>query len=169
MKTHNTTPTAACLGVTDTQRRNIARLAVFVREYHRTPREGRRIATFAMGYWARARDGTALGFPSLHKCATAACFAGHGPAAGIDYEPAEGWLTYAYRQFTGREGGRRAFLFGAHHPDCPDAACRRAAYFLQHGMPDSFDPDRYKYKPSSVPDSFEPDWGFVEAVAEGRA
>lgn len=83
-----------------------------------------------------------------HVCGTTACFAGHGPLAGIPAEPDEMWDTYVTRCFLEPDGNNLSFahpywswLFSEHWPSSIPEAVKRAAWLLEKGSPPEFSED----------------------------
>lgn len=144
--------TAKELGITPTQRRNIARLTLFVKDAVAPPR-------FNIGsHHSEENETPAL---ATYECGTTACFCGYGPLAGIKPKKDEDWFDYAYRTMTGR--GDRALwklLFDDGHKNSKDAAVRRGAYFLMNGFPTN--KNLYAFE---APRSFRPDWEAIKEVA----
>lgn len=159
------------LGITERQRVNLAKLTTHVRRTYGGRDRGGRCA-FYMGQYGLAWDDDdslieymkkypprgatypvdpqeLLSRAACDPCGTAACFAGHGPMAGVKPKDGENWCGYVSRVFvpTGPvriEDGQLivgsfaawCFLFGETWPDDPMLAARRGAYFLQRGLPD---------------------------------
>lgn len=72
------------------------------------------------------------GLKSDHPCGTCACFAGHGPMAGVDFIPGESWTEYTERVFLGSAlyGGLYVTLFSQFLEGGPRDASMRAYKFL---------------------------------------
>jgi hypothetical protein len=109
---------------------------------------------FSMSSWVRAKNDAAefryaRENGGVKSCGTAACAAGHGPAAGVlvperfilSYTVR--WWSYAYNEFAGRDSTLMEWLFGGawtrrgdnHH----HGAAARIRYALDHGhAPDGF-------------------------------
>lgn len=103
------------------------------------------------------------------ECGTTACFAGHGPHAGIAPKEGENWDSYCSRAFgassySGGGGGGYddyLWLFDANWPSNPHQAAKRAAWLLQGGE---------LGRPKATPKGFEfytPNWDKVRAIAHG--
>lgn len=150
--------TAKELGITSKQRRNIAKLALFVKG-------ATTLSKFDIELYHTETE-----YPSkaTYGCGTSACFCGYGPAAGVKGKKGEGWFDYACRAFAGNLGfeeGVYDLLFEVGHKNSRTAAVRRAAWFLEHGMP-----DRDEATPLfdwEAPRWFSPDWEAIQKIAEG--
>lgn len=118
------------LNVTDQQRANLKKLALYV--WHNVPQ-----AQFDM------RDFSADGPMENHKCGTVACMVGHGPAAGISPVGFSAWNTYSFARFC-LLGNQWTWMFGGawkRADNTPKGGAQRIFYALKHGVPESW-PDQ---------------------------
>jgi len=151
--------TAKQLGITPTQRRNIARLTLFVKDAVPPPRFD--INTHHSG----DNDNPSA---ATYECGTTACFCGYGPLAGIKPKRSENWFSYATRAMTGgyvsmlgSDSKLWTFLFDGEHKNSKSAAVRRGAYFLMNGLPEGESLDTWE-----APRSFRPDWEAIKEIAQ---
>lgn len=124
--------------ITDEQRANLTKLAAYLLTL---PAE---YPDFEMESYVRPRGelDNAIAvkldtFAHLPECGTAACAAGHGPRAGIDFEPGESWNIYSRRAFAG--GDEWSWCFGAlwaHVDNTAHGAAARIEWMLANGLPD---------------------------------
>lgn len=165
------------LGITRKQRRNIAKLAMFVRDKVEPPKFN--IKYFYAKKNTKRKPGEDLYDNSMttdeigkpkYECGTVACFCGYGPLAGIRPKRGEGWADYGARAF-GADMEKSyvdnlrqiwLFLFSDDHKNSKIAACKRAAWLLQNGLP--ITGAHYGYW--EVPRSFKPDWSAIDALAK---
>lgn len=158
------------LGLTPEQYKNLAKLIIFVKDRVEPPK----FNMYAYYHSTRMRTehgraGSVVGNPK-YGCGTTACFCGHGPLAGIRPKHNEDWCSYGVRAFgvdmSERDGttlrNMWLFLFSDDHKNSKIAACKRAAWLLQHGLPSL---DVY-YGSWEVPRSFKPDWAAIEELAK---
>lgn len=144
--------TAKELGITPTQRRNIARLTLFVKDAVPPPK-----------FNIKHHHSVEKEFPSkaTYECGTSACFCGYGPLAGIRPQKREDWFDYAGRTMTvSFESDVWDWLFCDFHENTKSAAVRRGAYFLMNGLPDC---NLYS---GEAPRSFRPDWEAIKKIAD---
>src|SRR6478736_854002 len=142
------------LKITKTQFKNIAKLITFVRAKVAPPKFD--IETF------HSEDNDQPS-KATYGCGTSACFCGYGPLAGIKPLPYENWFQYAARNFGAQSRWGNAedifeLLFNDSHKNSKIAACKRGAYFLQNGLPESRNLEEWE-----APRSFVPEW---DAIAE---
>jgi hypothetical protein len=165
--------TANELGLTPTQRKNLAKLTVYVRDKAEPPR-------FNINWFFRSekngRDHYALNIcPSIkeYECGTTACFLGYGIPAGIKARKQEMWRDYSKRAFginmySGNppeySSDAYNFLFAEDHKNSKDAAALRGAWFLMNGLPHDTEVQGLCYW--ETPSDFEPDWDAIEAIAK---
>jgi hypothetical protein len=151
------------LGITTAQRRNIARLTVFVRDSVPPPK-------FDIKTFHTASSGEQCQNPSEAKysCGSSACFLGYGPLAGMKPQGRESWYGYAQRFFASHEFGeadgsmeRYAFLFSVQHKNSKVAAIKRGAWLLTHGLPEGEFLEDWE-----APKSFRPNWKLIEEAAK---
>lgn len=121
-----------------------------------------------------------------NACGTTACFAGHGPLAGIAPLEAENWDPYVKRCFTGEEGADMAtshpyweWLFSEYWPSSLPEAVKRAAWLLEKGGPpkyhdhEGWDEDKEEYTTSmevydeEAWEQFTPNLTLLEQIASG--
>lgn len=142
--------TAKQLGITPTQRRNIARLTLFVKDAVPPPKFN------IKSFHSKEEEG-----PSgvSYECGTTACFCGYGPLAGIKPKKGEGWSAYSTRTMAYRFGEVWTFLFDTEHKNSKAAAVRRGAWLLMNGLPD--DVNICTWEP---PKSFKPDWEAIKSI-----
>lgn len=96
-----------------------------------------------------------------HVCGSVACFAGHGPAAGIKTLDNETWYDYIARVFNKVENDLYYTLFSGYHLNSAGAAARRGAWCLEHGLPDALYLARWE-----APEDYVPDWAEIARVVE---
>lgn len=149
------------LGITKEQRKNLAKLTVFVDKKVEPPKFD--ISNFNSDSPNHATDKV--------ECGTSACFCGYGPLAGIVIAPRqpgyynESWAVYSERVFgVGMWGDLYHLLFDANHTNTKEAAVLRGAYFLMHGLPKIYDDLRFW----EVPSNFKPNWLSIRAVASAK-
>ena len=165
------------LGLTPEQYKNLAKLIIFVKERVEPPK-------FNIKYfyakkntkrkpgedlYASSRTTDEIGKPK-YECGTVACFCGYGPLAGIRPKRGEDWSDYGARAFGADVGASYgdnllrvwSFLFSDEHKNSKIAACKRAAWLLQHGLPITCSHFGYW----EVPRSFKPDWAAIDALAK---
>jgi hypothetical protein len=161
--------TAQELGVPPHVRRNVAVLAWYV---HRS--------VDPEHFNIKGFHNRAAWYPvcAIYDCTTAACFLGWAPAAGIkpkcddDADEWETWFDYSAHNFG--HIGLYDLLFAPEHANSLEAAVRRAAWFLEHGMPD-LPPYRRIFIDKSLlrkweaPEDFEPKWDLIAQIAEEEA
>lgn len=131
-------------GLTDEQRANLRTLADYLRQL---PPE---YPDFAMDLFTR--DGRGWSHDEAHVivCGTAACAAGHGPSAGVEPLPGEGWNEYSERAFAG--GGAWNWCFDGYWAKVDNTAHGAAArieVLLTLGLPDDDYAQRNGYAPLS--------------------
>lgn len=122
-------------------------------------------------------------------CGTTACFAGHGPNAGIPPEEHENWDEYVKRVFlsTKKDSSPAClspyfhWLFGAEWESSIPEAVKRAAYLLEHGEAPKFgeeecwDEDKEEYvtrmeiHDKEAWEKFTPNLALLEQIAKGEA
>lgn len=142
--------TAKELGITPTQRRNIARLTLFVKDAVPPPRFNIR----------QHHSETSLPIQATYECGTTACFCGYGPLAGVKARKSEDWLDYAGRSMTGHwTKPVWSLLFDGAHKNSKAAAVRRGTWFLMNGLPE--DTDLLTWE---TPRSFRPDWEAIKKI-----
>ena len=149
--------TAKQLGITPTQRRNIAKLTLFVKDAVPPPKFD--IESHHSGDNTNPSNAT-------YECGTTACFCGYGPLAGIKPIKGENWFEYAARALTSGilsygtpDSPIWEFLFSDSHKNSKAAAVRRGAYLLTHGLPEGKELSSYE-----PPRSFRPDWEAIKAI-----
>lgn len=154
--------TAKELGITPTQRRNLARLCLFVNDNVPPPK-------FEIKTWFTNSAGAqSPPTQAKYECGSSACFLGIAPLAGIKPKVGETWPGYSRRAFSAFEydGGdicrRYDFLFSPHHENSKEAAVRRGAWFLCHGLPETDEGDLTDWE---APKSFRPPWKLIKAAA----
>lgn len=212
--------TAQELGITERQRINIARLTAYVHRIYSRRTAGERCAFRMSVYgiasrcgedltkarsakqWSAASSAARRLTPFMisirtalaTRCDTAACFAGHGPMAGIEPEQYDTWSQYVRREFVsceryvvtagqpwpeGRCVGEHvawAYLFASQWPDDPIHAARRGACFLQHGIPrpvpgyfSTEDDAVARWLARGFPHGFRARWKEIEKLADTPA
>ena len=121
------------LGITQFQRNNLEKLAVYLET---NPQE----QTFGMSKYF-AVHGKIVYFPAtaakVQSCGTVACAIGHGPYAGIVPLEGEDWETYSDRCFT-QDMKAWAWCFSGSWvkvDNTPIGAAKRIRWFLEHGVP----------------------------------
>jgi hypothetical protein len=119
--------------------------------------------------------------PEHMGCGTSACFAGHGPHAGIMGKNGEVWGQYVDRVFgcsivEGANEGPWVWLFHSGWPNSIELALKRAAWLLQGGYVPEVD-QSYSYDDNGKelevldweePDGFStftPDWDKITQIA----
>lgn len=117
--------------ISETQRANLAKLADYLAALPKNY-EGFRMSTYSTET-----------HKAIHECGTAACAAGHGPAAGIEAEEDEDWQSYVSRVFfpflTDRAGWLWCFSPAwQSHDNTPHGAAARIRWYLEHGLPEDF-------------------------------
>lgn len=145
--------TAKELGINPAQRRNIARLTLFVKDNVPPSRFDIR------DHHSENNDSPS---EATYECGTSACFCGYGPLAGIKPSKDENWFEYAARTMTKfpREPVWN-FLFGGYHKNSKIAAVRRGAWLLMNGLPKNEFLSTWE-----APKSFKPDWEAIKKIAE---
>ena len=145
-----------------TQRNNLARLAVYC---HRLPKG---YEHFDMRAFCSIGGDPCKTPGYILQCGTTACFAGHGPSAGIPPLPEETWGRYIARAFgCNAEDFVWSWLFGIFWPNDITAACKRAAWIMdEHDIPNGFSVDFEALVASEEYKAFEPDWKRIEKMAE---
>lgn len=147
------------LELTSEQRKNLAKLVIFVNAKVPPPKFNIRLFNSDSHIYATDSVG----------CGTTACFCGYGPLAGIKVLQDEQWQEYANRIFNAGAWGNIKlynFLFDFKHENSKKAAVLRGAYYLMHGFP------KYQYseelKEMEVPKNFKPNWHSIRAVASTK-
>lgn len=162
--------TAKELCITERQYKNLAKLITFVLHKVEPPKFD------IKSYYDDKKSDSNLGCDVIgnpkYGCGTTACFCGHGPLAGIRPKHSEDWCSYGVRAF-GVDMGERdgttlrnmwLFLFSDAHKNSKIAACKRAAWLLQNGLP--LPAATNWYGSWEVPRSFKPDWKAINALAK---
>jgi len=143
--------TAKELGIAPTQRRNIAKLTLFVKDAVPPPKFN--IKTYHSGNNDEPSEAT-------YECGTTACFCGYAPLAGIEPKKYEYWFDYAKRTMTQNlHNGVWNLLFNDDHKNSKTAAVRRGAYFLMNGLPEDANLCTWE-----APKSFKPDWEAIKSI-----
>lgn len=158
--------TAKQLGITPTQRKNLAKLIMFVRDKAEPPR-------FDMNAFFAKNNAVHIGTdfcPNIkeYECGTTACFLGYGIPAGIKAYKQEMWRDYSWRAFginmaarIDRDNDAYDFLFHESHENSKEASVLRGAWFLMNGLPDNAEDLEYWETPSD----FKPNWNAIEEIA----
>jgi hypothetical protein len=165
----------------DQQKKNLAILTLYVR-------------SLPPGYdgfdmkWYVTEDGRHQGYadevcqPEKMGCGTAACFAGHGPNAGIEPQSRDSWWRYVERSFgcplsINGLGGPFNWLFHSGWPNSIDFALKRAAWLLEgNAVPEVSVEEEYDDENEEEievlqweqPDGFStftPDWDKITQIA----
>lgn len=144
------------LGITPTQFKNLCKLTTFVRTKVPPPKFDIREY-----YQPKGHDIDSGNIPqpneAKYECGTSACFCGYGPLAGIKPKRGEEWADYAERVFGASMWGHiYSLLFSGSHLNDRDAAVRRGAYFLTHGLP-----VKASFSKWEAPESFRPPWKLI--------
>lgn len=146
------------LKITKTQFKNLAKLITFVRAKVAPPKFD--ITSF------HSEENDTPSEAVYNHCGTTACFCGYGPLAGIQPRKHESWFDYARRNF-GAECSWFTpselfdLLFSEDHKNSKVAACKRGAYFLQNGLPESDSLNTWE-----TPRSFIPEWDAIAEIAK---
>lgn len=146
------------LGITERQRRNIAKLTMFVKNCVHSSSFS--ILSYNCNF-AFASD-------PHYECGTTACFCGYGPLAGVKANRTERWGDYSQRCFTGKKGGASRIwnlLFSTKHINNKKLAVLRGAYFLMHGLPDLPFWEMSKWE---APKGFKPNWKAIRELAQNE-
>lgn len=143
-------PHLAELGITVEQEANLRKLAAYLMTL---PAD---YPDFEMASYVTG-NGAGAGRNVAHKpvCGTAACAAGHGPAAGIDPLDGEIWSAYAQRAFApdnweyhDETSWDWCFAAGWSKVDnTAHGAARRIQWMLEHGIPDNAGDQRWGDSP----------------------
>lgn len=181
--------TAEELGITETQRANLAALAVYWRDYDGPMRFN--IGEFGVLPKAADKDEDAEPdasnspdeFRLAHACGSAGCLIGGGAIAGIGLEnDTTNWGEYTrvaygagmrveYADVVGDLHERiYLMLFHFDHFDDIMAGLRRLAYFLDHGLLPWAADDNARVQANALTDweapaDYEPDWEAIEELA----
>lgn len=126
--------TAKELGITEKQRYNLAKLALFfLRGGHRKTK-----TKFNIKNWFGVK-GVSQPHPSrveYNTCGTSACLVGFGLAAGVRNSSDSLYFSgYCSEEFTNNNTYIYQFLFDFAHTNTIAAGVRRIAYFLENGLP----------------------------------
>jgi hypothetical protein len=127
--------TAKELGITEEQRYNLAKLALFfISGGHRKSKVKFDIKNFfvrGLCYrWTTVNN-------AVYDCNTSACLIGFGPLAGIRKDYGRTFTDYCRSFFA--EGFNYDFLFDWKHTNTIASGVRRISYFLKFGLPDNVD------------------------------
>lgn len=155
--------------LTDTQFLNIVRLTLFCKDVKTGTK-------FEISCFSRDRDGCNTYGPEAAEyedepsvCGTSSCFCGFGPLAGIKpATPNMGWNQYSQESFGASLDGSQVwdYLFDAEHANNLEAAVRRGAYFIEHGLPERQPGDSFTYLCRlEAPADYQPNWELIESIA----
>lgn len=121
------------LGISEEQEANLRKLSAYLKTL---PPE---YPDFEMSLFVNDEDrGSALSLAFEPECGTAACAAGHGPAAGIAPIRGETWADYSERAFTD-DGAAWHWMFNADWARVDNTAHGAAAridWLLERGVPE---------------------------------
>jgi hypothetical protein len=169
------------LGITRTQRRNLAKLAVRFRDLRRNGYKG----TFNMGQFCRSVKsgdcdsyGPEDSLKSFTECGTCGCLLGHAPYLGIGLSSLKTLddstnETIQWNDFCKAVFGLREilppwlWLFSGTWKSSKPLALKRIAWTLERGFPelwDEFDPYKEEYPKGFK--SFKPNWEEIEKAAK---
>jgi hypothetical protein len=161
------------LGITKTQRRNLARLAVRFRDLKPNGYKGK----FDMSvYCTPKHEGNVSPKQSIAlftKCGTSGCLLGHAPYLGIglnsfgkNNDAKHMWNSFCTETFGLCYGVRWDWLFEDTWKSSKPHALKRIAWALEKGFPEEDDFYPYKGRTPKGFKSFEPNWEEIEKAAK---
>lgn len=163
--------------LTPIQRQNLAKLTLYVASL---PADYQH---FNMEFYVRngGFDGNISPVRKMiPACGTSACFAGHGPHAGINPLPGEVWEDYVKRNFINQDDDGNwpkefDWLFGSFWEHSIHDAIKRAAWLLQTGdcpkveeiEDEETGEGRYSFDDPDGWPSFTPNMELITRIAQG--
>lgn len=131
------------LGLSKQQVKNLRKLAAYLKTL---PVD---YPDFAMDEYVRGVDPGEQA--RVAECGTAACAAGHGPAAGVKPMPGENWTDYSFRAFADPlESWSWCFESTWSGVDnTAHGAAARIEFMLREGVPDNMNMQMYGHAPLS--------------------
>lgn len=153
------------LNICPDHHRNLARLAVYVRE--EVDKERFNIKTYFSNSEKGEHHYADEVCPRLkeYSCGTTACLLGYGIPAGIKAKKEEKWCEYIERAFGIKSSVKDtvfSMLFDAHHVNSKKAAVRRIAWYLMYGIPED---DAVVMTHWEAPLKFKPNWKAIKKLA----
>lgn len=165
------------LGIKPHQRRNIAKLCIYVNDFVNATSFD--IRWFFQTPFEHERDmagdtaSSKCRLPEDYKCGSAACFLGFGPLAGIVTHGDVSWSAYAQYMFGApidtayNKSSSLIYemLFSHHHKNCKKAAVLRGCWLLECGFP-TIDPVELSYW--EAPKGYQPNWKAIKKLSQRK-